>query len=179
MAKVTIQPSEAKKYRNTSTTTDGNHWIGTTEGLSGYFSVRYTFKSPKKLKGFTAKINATRKGNAAGNFRYCLSTSDSFPSQWVKVTEEASSYLSITYEGEVEANTTYYLFVSKSTAGNYAYYTPCTADNVTITGETAGGVVKVAVSGEVKDAVPKVYKNGGWEDIMPRVYRNGTWEEMS
>ena len=179
MAKVTIQPSEAKKYRNTSTTTEGDHWIGTAQGLSGYFSVRYTFKSTKKLKGFTAKINATRKGNYVGNFRYCLSTSDSFPSQWVNVTEEASSYLSITYEGAVEANTTYYLFVSKSTAGNYAYYTPCTADNVTITGETSGGVVKVAVGGEVKDAVPMVFLDGAWKETAPAVYRNGTWEEMS
>lgn len=179
MAEVTITPGEAKKYKGSGTTSEGNYWIGRPVGYSSAFAVRYAFESPRKLKKITVQINGTLEGAVDSTFRYCLSTSPDYPGEWTKVTEAGKDHISIIHEEELAANTTYYLFVGKSTAGNYVYYRGCSAENVSITGETAGGVVRVAVDGEVKEAVPKVYKDGVWKDLTPRVYKNGTWEEMS
>ena len=97
--------------------------------------MRYTFKSSNRLGGFTAKIAGTLNGVPDGRFRYAVSASSAYPSAWQKVTKENSDHLLIDYSGEIKANTTYYLFVSKEAAGNYVYYAGCSADGVTITGE--------------------------------------------
>lgn len=103
--------------------------------MPGALTVRYTFKSTSRLGGFTAKIEGTLNGVPDGRFRYAVSTSSAYPSTWSKVAEENNDHLLINYTGEIKANTTYYLFVSKETAGNYAYYRGCSTDKVTITGE--------------------------------------------
>lgn len=97
--------------------------------------MRYTFKSSNRLGGFTAKVSGTLNGVPDGRFRYAVSTSSAYPSAWTKVSKENSDHLLINYTGEIKANTTYYLFVSKEPAGNYVYYSGCSADKVTITGE--------------------------------------------
>lgn len=111
------------------------HLIGWTPSLTGALTVRYTFKSSNRLGGFSAKITGKLNGVPDGRFRYAVSASSAYPSTWQKVTKENSDHLLIDYSGEIKANTTYYLFVSKEAAGNYVYYAGCSADGVTITGE--------------------------------------------
>ena len=178
MSTIKITPSAATKYYGSSTTSDGNYLIGRSGvgSTSSVYSMRYTFKPGKKLKKIIVKINGKLNGTRDGNFRYSLSTASGFPSSWTKVTEEGSNYLSIAVEKELAANTTYYLFVSKSTAGNYVYYSGCSADNVEITGETAGAGHAYR-NGAWRDAEPKVYKNGAWQDAEPKVYKNGLWQD--
>ncbi len=178
MATVTIKPSAAQGYQGSTTVNNTNYWIGRPSGYSSAFTVRYTFTTTKKLKGFVAKITGGLQGTVDGNFMYSLSTSPSFPSTWSSAAASGNT-ITVTYGGELAANTTYYLFVSKSTAGNYVYYAGCSASNVTITGETAGGVVRVVYGGQVKEAAPKVYKGGVWKTLSPRAYKSGAWKELS
>lgn len=130
----TIKPSAAQDYQGTTLVSQGN-LIGWAANMVGALTVRYTFKSSYRLGGFAAKISGKLNGNLDGRFRYAVSTSATYPNSWTKVAEENSDHLLIKYTGEIKANTTYYLFVSKEPAGLYAYYAGCSADNVTITGE--------------------------------------------
>lgn len=134
MATVTITPSAAQDYQGSTELTTTNHWIGRPSGYAQACTVRYTFKPTKNLSKIVAKITGTLWGIVDGKFRYNLSTSSSFPTTWTAVTTEADGYLSITRSGALTANTTYYLFVTKETSGNYVYYAGCSAENVTITG---------------------------------------------
>jgi hypothetical protein len=173
----TITPSAAQDYQGTTQVSQGNLIGWTTyQGMVGALTVRYTFKSAKKLKGITAKIKGTLYGTPDGRFRYALSTSSAYPSEWAKVAEEGEGYLLLHYTGELKADTTYYLFVTKEAAGNNVYYGGCSAANVTITGATAGAG-KVYRDGEWRDVTPKVYKDGAWRDAMPKKY-DGKWGDL-
>lgn len=165
MATITIKPSAAQDYQGSTVLTTTNHWIGRPLGYAQACTVRYTFKPTKNLKKFTARITGTLYGEVDGKFRYCLSTSSSLPTTWTAVTTEGDGYLAITHTGKLEANKTYYLFVTKETSGNYVYYAGCSAENVTITGEVAGA--------------GHVYRNGAWKDLTPKVYRNGAWKDAT
>lgn len=167
MGTVTITPSAAQDYQGTTQVSQGNliGWLNRLDMNFAPLTVRYTFKSAKKLKGITAKIKGTLYGTPDGRFRYALSTSSAYPSEWAKVAEEGGDYLLLHYTGELKADTTYYLFVTKEAAGNNVYYGGCSAANVTITGTTAGA--------------GRVYRNGAWKDLTPKIYRNGAWKDAT
>lgn len=177
MAEVTITPGEAQKYKGSGTTGEGNYWIGRPAGYSSAFAVRYAFESTRKLKKITVQINGTLEGTVDSTFRYCLSTSPDYPGEWTKVTEAGKDHISIIHEEELAANTTYYLFVGKSTAGNYVYYRGCSAENVSITGE-AVGAGHVYRNGTWQETAPKVYRDGAWQDAAAREYK-GEWGELT
>lgn len=177
MATVTITPSAARDYQGATVLSTTNHWIGWVSGYAGAFTVRYTFRPTKKLKRITVRINGTKYGTADGNFRYAVSASSGLPGSWTSVTTEGSNYISITHTGDLNAGTTYYLFVSKRERGNYVYYSGCSAANVTITGETAGGG-HVYRSGTWKDISPRKYRSGEWVELSPKKY-DSTWKELS
>lgn len=177
MGTVTITPSAAQEYQGSSAVSYGTYSIGWNNSASTAFGMRYSFKSTKRLKKITVKINGTLAGTRDGKFVYSLSTSPSYPSSWKSVAEEGNGYLSITHEGKLAANTTYYLFVTKET-GNFVVYSGCGADKVTITGETANAV-RVYSGGEWKEATPYVYSGGTWKEATPCVYSGGEWKETS
>jgi hypothetical protein len=178
MATITIKPTAATDFQGSTQLSTTNHWIGRPSGYSAAFSVRYTFKSIKKLKAFTAKITGTLYGEPDGKFLYAISTSPSLPSSWKSAAADKSG-ITVAHSGQVAANTTYYLFISKDTSGNFVYYDDCAADNVTITGTVASGTVGVRKDGAWVKATPKVYKSGAWVDIMPKVYKNGAWVDTT
>ena len=178
MATVTIKPSAAQDYQGSSSLSTTNHWIGRPSGYSSAFTVRYTFKSSKKLKSFVARINGSLIGSVDGKFIYSLSTSPTFPGSWSSANASGGT-MTVTYNGVVEANTTYYLFVSKQTSGNYVYYSGCSAANVTITGTVASGTVRIRRDSAWVKATPKVYRGGAWVDVMPKSYKSGAWVDTT
>lgn len=165
MAAVTLKPESALAYYGDTIWGGDNYWIGRHVSYVNPFSVRYTIKAPKRLKGFTVKISGTKNGSRDGQFIYQLSKTTDFPQSWRDVNEEGESYLRITCADELKAGETCYLFVSKSTAGNYVYYAGCSAKNVSITGETVGA--------------GHVFRNGAWKAVEPGVYKDGEWKEAA
>lgn len=178
MATITIKPTAAQDYQGSTQLTTTNHWIGRPAGYANACTVRYTFKSSKKLKAFTAKITGKLYGEPDGKFLYAVSTSSSLPSSWKSAAADESG-ITVAHSGAIAANTTYYLFVSKDTTGNYVYFADCAAANVTITGTVASGTVRVRRDGAWVKATPKAYRNGAWVDIMPKTYKSGAWVDTT
>ena len=178
MATITIKPTAAADFQGSTQLSTTNHWIGRPSGYSAAFSVRYTFKSIKKLKAFTAKITGTLYGEPDGKFLYAISTSPSLPSSWKSAAADKSG-ITVANSGAIAANTTYYLFVSKDTSGNFIYFADCAAANVTITGTVASGTARVRRDGAWVKAIPKAYKNSAWVDVMPKTYKSGAWVDTT
>ena len=176
MAAVTFKPESALAYYGDTIWGGDNYWIGWVTGYTNPYSVRYTIKAPKKMKGFTAKISGSKTGSRDGRFIYQLSKTTDYPQSWRDVNEEGESYLRITCSDELEAGETYYLFVSKSPAGNRVWYAGCSAENVSITGETVGAG-HVFRNGAWKAVEPKVRRGGGWNEITAAEYK-GDWGEL-
>lgn len=178
MTTIAIKPTAATDFQGSTQLSTTNHWIGRPSGYSAAFSVSYTFKSIKKLKALTAKITGTLYGEPDSKFLYAISTSPSLPGSWKSAAADKSG-ITVAHSGAIAANTTYYLFVSKDTSGNYVYFADCAAANVTITGTVASGTVRVRRDGAWVKATPKVYKSGAWVDAMPKTYKSGAWVDTT
>lgn len=178
MATVTINPGTLVNYRNTSVSQVEQTYLGYVAGDANYL-VRLTINPTKKLKSLRVKMTWPYATNVTLNtFRAALT-------QTAGTTPPSSGYVSfnftkdgeadVTLNQEIAAGTWYLWLWTAGTNGGFVRGTP----TWTITGETAGGVVKVKYGGEVKEAVPKVYKNGEWKTLSPRAYKSGAWKEMS
>lgn len=176
MGAVSFKPESALAYYGDTIWGGDTYRIGMHNSYDKAFSVRYTFKAPKRMKGFTAKVYGTKTGSRDGQFIYQLSTKADFPKSWKGVKETGENYILVESAEELKAGETYYLFIGKSTAGNKVYYDGCSARNMTITGEAveAGHIFR---NGEWKDAEAKVYRNGAWQDAAPGEYK-GEWSEL-
>ena len=176
MGTVSFKPESALGYQGNTPLSNSNYWIGRPNGYSSAFTVRYTFRVPKKLRGFVATVSGRREGTVDGQFMYALSAAPDFPDDW-KTAGASGDVITVTHTGELAPDTLWYFFISKSTTGNYVYYSGCSAENMTITGETVPGG-HVYKNGEWKDAAAKVYRGGTWKDVVPGEYK-GAWSELA
>ncbi len=190
MATLTLEATEVKEYRSGELRTDGTIRMGTQMHGTNYTQAWYhdvviALDLPKSLEMLT--VTQEWRTHQEGSTSYVFSAALTQEERTTAPSEADLTYkfprdniATITFEKKLKKGRWYlWLWRHDKSKPSFMYGGRGTYPKLEITGETAGGVVKVAVGGEVKDTVPKVYKNGGWEDIMPRVYKNGTWEEMS
>lgn len=187
-AAITLQPTSVTEYKKNEVQTVGTARLGYQGGdYPGYHDIVVELDLPRALKSLTVyqDWSGREPSNAYPTYgaRIVQESLTAFPGEADATFKFSSGNDATVTINKKLSKGKWYLWFGRPRDGgsvaSFVYGGRSIFPKLEITGETAGGVVRVAVDGEVKEAVPKVYKDGVWKDPIPKFYKNGTWEEMS